>query len=126
MTGQGDLFSSSGDGERRRDLGKSAVTENAGERWRAAFRAAGLEYVSRLPPGRLFAAEEMRAWALSRGVSKPHHHNAWSAMSGAILRELVKAQRIRPAGHRLARSVKTHAHLIRQYEVLASAGSAAA
>jgi len=110
MMTQSDLF----EGRRRRDAGKALVATSEPEAWRQAVHNLGETYLRRMPSGRDFSAEDVRAYC-EEAVPQPHHPNAWSATIGALLKQWKAKGEIQSAGATEAKRPSSHARLLRRY-----------
>jgi hypothetical protein len=105
------------EGKRRRDAGIRKATESVRERWRDSYYLAVEQWFVRLHKGERFTGESLRLAALEGGVRNPQHHNAWGAVSRAVLVRWLREDRIEPAGHAQAQAAKAHARLYPAYRV---------
>jgi len=86
-----------------RDAGQARVLDRAG-----TFHADAVEVIRRRLTGCEVLAEEFRRVCSEEGVA-PHHHNAWGALTGALVRRGV----IEDTG-RLVKSQDPRSHARRQ------------
>lgn len=89
-----------------RDAGISQVSSNAGDWMEQAFSA-----LCTLPAGWTGLFEEAREYVLQRGITEPHHPNAW----GALSQKAIKRGLFAYTGRWLqSQSAASHAHHYRE------------
>ena len=105
-------------GKDLRDHGMALVESNA-LAWGDDIRAASEFWFRNLEPGHRFTSEMLRHYLTEvRGLSEPHHHNAWSAVLGSLLRRWVKNRKIVNEGFITSNVPSSHARAIRIYSKL--------
>lgn len=105
------------EGKQLRDAGIERVTEN-----NLTWMDTAMESLRGwLSMNEIVTIERFRAWFLANGGEPPKHHNAW----GALARSAVSNQLLRRIGYVNARSPKTHAHPVAQYQSTVYMGRAA-
>lgn len=97
-------------GRELRDEAVERVVENAGD-WSTQAAEAARQYIQRLPSYVRFTGEDVRLDGLAN-LPRPHHHNAYGGVIGAMLRDALKRGLIRRDGFQQAKDPKAHA---RQY-----------
>jgi len=106
-------------GKARRKAGETRVLSKD-EIWREGFyNTIQLWFVS-LPVGTKFIGEDLRRYAIHVGMTRPHHHNTWSACAARMLRQWFKANLIERDGYRTAEAKRAHARMYPQYRKVAS------
>ena len=118
MNAQLDIFarvptSISARGMERKRAGQDRAIANEAPHWMTAALVL-LEKFCAQHRGMEFAFEDYRAFALSRGLRRPHVHQVWGSLAGM-------GQRMglyEPTGeYRAARSIRTHGHPVRVLRV---------
>jgi len=71
-----------------------------------------------MPNGALFTSEALRNGLDARGMPEPHHVNAYSAVIGAFLRNLMADERVRQTGFEAATRPQAHGRMLRLYKKL--------
>ena len=100
-----------------RDAGMAQVSENAKD-WADDVRAAAEYWLRKRDTGSHngFTSEILRVYLTEvRGLPEPHHHNAWSAVLGSLLRRWVKDRKIVCDGFVTSSNPSSHARAIRLY-----------
>lgn len=104
------------DGQQLRDVGIERVLQPESP-WTDRYRAILCEWFEGRIEGFRFTGETLREVARERGLSEPHHPNAWSGAAASLIREWVRTRKIYVTGvYVLAKSQKTRSHALRQYE----------
>jgi hypothetical protein len=103
-------------GRHLRDDGMARALESE-EAWIVRYdRILQAWFVSR-PDGFRFTGEMLRMVAREKGIEEPHIHNVWAAAASRILHGWRREEKIRDTGQMIsARSPKTRAHRMPQYE----------
>lgn len=96
-------------------VGQQLILFRADERWKAEVRDIAIPNITRLPPGATVTGEDVRLWALADHIRQPHHPNAWSAVIGSIMRELVKDRVLKRYGFVGASDRAAHGRMLRLY-----------
>lgn len=97
-------------GQDLKAAGQAIALFNEPTSWVERFLDVAREYLASLPDGALFAIEDVRAYADTKGLPAPHTHKVWGSLPRVMLREgLPIAQTDRS---RKARSPRTHAHRV--------------
>lgn len=110
---QADLF----EGRKRRERGMVQAVSNTDPEWRRSVLSLCDAFISRPAAARrLFTAEDLREWC-ENAVGQPHHHNAWSANLGGVIRSWKSRGLIEQVGSQEARRPAAHARLMRCYRV---------
>jgi hypothetical protein len=103
-------------GIKMRDEGMQKVMDNQHSEWKELYRAAITNWFNSTHRHHVFTSEAMRLVARSRGISEPHHPNAWSANASSLLRSWAKEGRIEPTGFYVpAFLASSHARALKQY-----------
>lgn len=85
--------------------------------WRERYSIIILEWFEKREDGFRFTGETLREVAKEHGLEEPRHHNVWGGAASVVIRALLREKKIWITGSYVAaRSPKTHAHALRQYE----------
>lgn len=66
--------------------------------WRLEYVRAASDFIFGLPVGAEFVGEDLRFYAVQRGIGHPSHHNGWSGMARTMLAEWRRIGLIEPTG----------------------------
>ena len=105
-------------GRQLRDAGQKRVMTHNREWGRKAAKVIEAEF-QYLVVTSLFTGEDLHQWADDAGLEQPDHPNAWSAITGSLLRAWLKSGRIEAAGAINASRPEAHSRLIRRYKKVA-------
>jgi len=118
---QSDMFSRtatrvSGRGMERKQAWQERALKNEAPEWRIHALVLLEKFCRHHGEGYVFAFEDLRTFALSRGLQHPHAHQCWGALASAAAREGL----IEPTGeYRPANSPRTHLHPVTMWKVCA-------
>ena len=98
-------------GKTAKEAGIERASRGAGSDWIDQGVNSLVGYLRKNGPAPI---EQWRDWYLRNGGQAPVSHKAWGALTNAA----VKRGLIKPTGqYRPARSIKTHGHFVRKWEV---------
>lgn len=121
MNMQTDMFSRtptrvSRRGMERKQAGQARALKNEAPEWKIHALVLLEKFCSRHGEGYVFAFEDFRTFALSRGLQHPHAHQCWGALASAAARAQLIAQ---TGEYRPANSPRTHRHPVTMWKVCA-------
>lgn len=89
--------------------------------WLERYCAILLDWFDGRPDGFRFTGEILRITAKDKGIDEPHVHNVWAAAASRVLGQWRREGKICDTGRLVsAKSPKTRAHAMRQYEKIVS------
>ncbi len=106
------------EGRRRRDIGMQTAEGNERTEWSAHYRRLAERFLAETERGARFIGEDLRLYAMERGLQRPHHHNCWGAASGPVLTAWKQQHLIVNDGTRSAAIAKAHARKYPAYRKL--------
>lgn len=102
-------------GRERRDEGMAAVMVPEQD-FKARSREILETWFANLAPGTPFTGESMRLAIELEAIGQPHHHNAWSSVTGSAARRWLKSGQAREYGVMTAQRPEAHARILRVYQ----------